>query len=226
MKASSRTLTFIVAATLLAAFAFSPWMDRLSDRSFAWHMLQHLLLLYPIPLALLAARPFDVFAAVAPKAWVATTVRATRPFEIFATAPIALAFFVGVLWVTHFSSLYELALDNVWLHLIEHALYLACGIAFWLPVVAPPPLRPLSHPARILYLAVALPQGALLGMALFAPQAPLYPHYARTAASSAQALADQHAAAAVMWIAGGAVILAAMLVTLGAWAQREAHGQT
>ncbi len=79
---------------------------------------------------------------------------------------------------------------------------------FWLPVIAPPPLRPWSYPARLLYLAVALPQGALLGMALTSAREPLYPHYVAITGSYAAALADQRNAAAIMWIAGGLVVFA------------------
>ncbi|HEX3457658.1 MAG TPA: cytochrome c oxidase assembly protein [Candidatus Baltobacteraceae bacterium] len=216
-----RGLLLLTAAAVVAATALSPPFDRLADRSFAWHMLQHMLLLYPVALLLLAARPFDIFAAVAGKRGAAVTVRAMRRFEAAAAPWITLAFFTAVLWVTHFSSLYERSLENGWMHVGEHALYLLAGMAFWLPVVAPPPIRPLNYPARLLYLMVALPQGALLGLALFAATTPLYAHYLSLAPSAALALDDQRNAAALMWIAGGLAVLLAMLFTLGAWARRE-----
>ncbi len=75
--------------------------------------------------------------------------------------------------------------------------------------------------ARLLYLAVAPPQGALLGMVLVTAPRPLYPHYAVAAGSLKAALADQGNAAALMWILGGAVVFGALLVTLGRWARRE-----
>ena len=216
-----RSLLFLISAAAIAATALSPPFDRLADRSFAWHMLQHMLLLYPVALLLLAARPFEIFAALAGKQGTAVTVRAMRRFEGVAAPWITLAFFTAVLWITHFSSLYERSLENDWVHVGEHALYLLAGVAFWLPVVAPPPIRPLNYPARLLYLVVALPQGALLGLALFSAATPLYAHYLAVAPSAAQALDDQRNAAALMWIAGGLAVLLAMLFTLGAWARRE-----
>jgi putative membrane protein len=216
-----RSATLLFAAALVTGLALSPWLDRLADDSFAWHMVQHLLLLYPVALLLLAARPFELFAALAGKRAVAGAVRAMRPFERLAAPWLTLPVFVAVLWVTHFSQLYEFALDNRWVHAGEHAVYLAAGVAFWLPVVAPPPLRPSGHAVRVLYLIVALPQCALLGMALFSAPAPLYAHYLSSAPSPAQALTDQHNASALMWIAGGLTVLVAMLVTIGAWARRE-----
>lgn len=223
MRRAGRSAAFLIAAAAVAAAALSPPLDALADRSFAWHMLQHVLLLFPVPFLLLAGRPFELFATIAGKSAVTGVVRMTRRLEFLAAPWLTLAFFVAVLWVTHFSPLYELSLGDRWVHVGEHALYIVAGLAFWLPVLAPPPLRPLSFPARLLYLLIALPQGALLGMALFGARAPLYQHYLLTAASLAGALDDQHDAAALMWIVGGLAVLGALLATLGAWAHRESE---
>lgn len=215
---------FLGAAALAAAGAVSPLFDALADRSFAWHMLQHLVLLYVVSLLVLLARPFELFAAIAGKRQTARFVRASRPLHALALPPVALAFFVATLWATHYSGLYEDSLENAWVHAGEHLLYLAAGTIFWLPVVAAPPVRPASFPMRLLYLAVALPQGALLAMALLSARTPLFPHYAAVLGSASAALADQRNAAAVMWIAGGLVVLGALLLTLGEWARRESEG--
>lgn len=195
-------------------------MDRLADTSFAWHMVQHLLLLYAIPLLVLLARPFEWFARWAGKARTASFVRSTRFLHVLCTAPVALVVYIAVLWLAHFSGLYELALEHPWAHIAEHALFLLTGTLFWIPVVAPPPIRPPSFVTRLLYLVVALPQGAFLGAALTSSRVPLYPYYV-AALGSAKALTDQQNAGAVMWIAGGLVVFIALLATLGAWAMRE-----
>lgn len=199
------------------AVALSPQLDALADASFSWHMAQHLLLIFVAPFFLLAAAPFRVFAAVAPKRAVTATVRWSRVVDRAVHPVFCLAFFVGVLWVTHFSGLYEFALSHTWAHVAEHALYLLAGTLFWMPVLAPPPVRPLPFPARILYLLLALPQGALLAFALLSSHRVLYAHYA----ADPNALADQANAAAVMWIGGGLTLFIAFLGTFGAWALRE-----
>ncbi len=221
MTRRHRAALCLAAAALAGAAAISPPLDRLADASFAWHMAQHLMLALLVAPLLLLARPFDAFARVAGKRVTAALVRATRPLHVLALPPVGLVAFVATLWLTHFSPLYELALEYGSVHAAEHLLYLAAGVAFWLPVLAPPPLRPMSYPARLLYLAVALPQGALLGMALGAARGPLYPHYAAAFGSATAALADQQNAAAVMWIGGGFVVFAALLLTLAAWSARE-----
>lgn len=196
-------------------------VDRLADASFAWHMTQHVVLLFAVPLLALLARPFDLFTRIAPKETVAVFVRRTKPLHVLASPPVAYAIFVAALWGTHFTPLYQLALERPWVHVCEHALYLTAGTIFWLPVVSPPPLRPVSYPIRAFYLFAALPQGALLAATISSARTPLYAHYAAVEPLG-RALADQQNAAAVMWIAGGFAIFIALLSTLGVWAAHEA----
>lgn len=205
------------AAAGIFAVALSPLLDSLADRSFAWHMVQHMLLLFVVPFFALLAAPFRLVNELAPKRFVASVVRLSRVFEVLARPPVALAIFLGVLWATHFSGMYEFSLDNEWAHVLEHALYFGAGLLFWSPVLAPPPLRPFSFPVRILYLLVALPQGALLAFALAGSGHVLYSHYS----AYPDAFADQSNAAAVMWIGGGLILFSAFLGTFGAWALRE-----
>jgi hypothetical protein len=126
------------------------------------------------------------------------------------------------MWLTHFTGLYDVALRSRPAHVAEHLLYIAAGTLFWLPVLAPPPLRPLPYPARLFYLAIALPQGALIAMAINGARAPLYAHYVATEGWR-NALVDQSNAAAVMWLFGGLVVFVAFLATLAVWAHRESE---
>lgn len=194
-------------------------IDRLVDTSFAWHMVQHLVLLFVIPPLLFAVQPFRILSRRMKKQHVASLVVALRPLHALAHPVVALAIFVATMWATHFTPLYEYALEHAWAHAAEHALYLFAGIAFWLPVFCPPPVKPIPYPLRLLYLMVALPQGALLAFAIDSAQRPLYAHYALRAGASA--LADQHNAAAIMWIGGGLAVFTAFLITIAIWATRE-----
>lgn len=225
MTAPVRAVLFASAAALLLAATAGPPLDRLADDSFTWHMAQHLSLLYAIPLLAVLASPFSLLPTIFGKARVAGFVTAVRPLHIAAQPAVALTCFAAVLWSTHFSGLYQLALLHPQYHLFEHALFLAAGLLFWLPVLSPPPLRSIGFPSKLLYLVIALPQGALVAMAIDAARAPLYPHYAAVEGQRA-ALADQQSAAALMWIAGGLFLLCAFLTTLGAWAKRESDSDS
>ena len=115
-----------------------------------------------------------------------------------------------MLYGTHFSPLYERALENETVHAAEHALFLTAALLYWMPIfaVAPAP-HARSHPVRILALFLSLPASAFLGFAFYVTNRVLYPHYA----AQPDALADQMNAGAVMWLtrrdagaAGAAVV--------------------
>ncbi len=213
------SLVYLGAAALTFVLSVFGPMDARADGSFAWHMVQHLALLFAVPLLLLLAHPLEWLGS--PRApWRRSLVRAARstPVRLLCSPAACLLLFIAVLWGVHFTSLYEAALEHPLIHVGEHLLLLATGLFFWLPVVAPAPLRVPPQPVRALYLFVALPQGALLSVALLAARHPLYAHYAGPGA-----LADQHAAAAVMWVGGGAIVLGAFLAVMARWAARERY---
>lgn len=223
-----RVLAFI-SGSVLFALALSPWADALADTSFAAHMVQHMVLLSIAPPLILLGAPLLLAVAVPPH-------RIARRITAFADsgfgrallAPItAWLLYVFVLWGAHFSPLYELALEHPAVHVLEHALFIACAFLFWNAVVqigyAP---RPVPYAARIFYLFLAIPQGAFLGFALNATRGVLYPHYAAAFGSSSLALADQHNGGDVMWLLGGFLMFAAFMCTAGAWAASEHRAQT
>jgi putative membrane protein len=221
MRRSRRrsSLIFGMAAALSFGLAVSGPIDARSDASFAWHMAQHLALLFVVPLFVLLAHPLEWFGS--PRArWRRGLVRLARsaPVRGLCSPATCLLIFIGVLWGTHFTPLYEAALEHPLIHIGEHLLLLTTGLFFWLPIVAPPPLPVPPHPVRALYLFMALPQGALLAVALLAARHPLYPHYA-----GPLAMADQHAAAAVMWVGGGAIVFGAFITIMARWAVRERY---
>lgn len=211
---------FLAAGSACAVIAVSSPVDALADRSFAWHMVQHLALCLIAPVLLLLGRPLQLFVRRVPKAAVRSVAVLSRAVRIVTYPAIALPAFVFTLWVVHFSPLYERALEAPIVHVGEHALLFGAGLLFWFCVVepfdAPPSLGP---PARAFYLFVALPQCALVGVAIDSARRPLYAHYVRALGSAA--LHDQHDAAAIMWLGSGTVVFAAILLVLAGWARRE-----
>lgn len=128
---------------------------------------------------------------------------------------ITWAVFGLVMWITHFSPLYQAALENELLHVAEHALYLSAGLLFWMPAIGSDPFsrRALPHPARLGYLAAALPVQSFLGLALYSSGRPLYDGYPD--------LTDQRAGALIMWLGGDFVFVVAIALAIGAWMRAE-----
>ena len=99
--------------------------------------------------------------------------------RILAFPVVAWIIFASVMWVSHFSPLFDAALEDPLVHDLEHALFLGAGLLFWWPAVAldPAPWR-MPHPARALYVFLQMPQNTFLAVVILSAPAVLYPHYA------------------------------------------------
>jgi cytochrome c oxidase assembly factor CtaG len=216
---AARAVAFGAGLAVVAAALAGP-LDDLADASLAWHMVQHLALVtLAAPLLLLGA-PHRVALGALPARPAAAVARllASAPLRVLTHPALAWLQFALILYGTHFSPLYEAALENGAVHVAEHALYLTSALIFWMPLlaVAPAPHAP-PHPVRLFALFLALPMSAFLGFAFWVARSPLYAHYAAHPA----ALDDQRNAGAVMWLAGGAPLLLALLWCLADWGARE-----
>jgi putative membrane protein len=210
---------FIAGLVVIAAALTGP-LDELADRSLAWHMVQHLaLVVLAAPLLLLGAPHRLALAALPPRAAASLArILTSAPLRLLTHPVVAWLQFALILYGAHFSPLYEAALENEAVHAAEHALFLTSAIVFWTPLlaVAPAPHAP-PHPARLLALFLALPMSAFLGFAFWVTRSVLYAHYAGVPG----ALDDQRNAGAVMWLAGGAPLLLAILWCIADWGARE-----
>lgn len=216
-----RYFTGAVAVTALALL--SP-VATLSDERFSVHMVEHLLLLFgsapllalsaPVTLALQAARS-DVRRTVLLRAL------NSRPVKVLSHPVLAWVVFAGVMYASHFSSLYDAALRRPLLHGVEHLLYLAAAALFWWPVVRRDPVPgSFPWPARLLYLGLAMPYQSLLGLAIYSSNSPLYASYLAHG-SRQQVLDDQHLAGAIMWIVGDVLMLIAIGLAATGWVRHE-----
>jgi len=128
---------------------------------------------------------------------------------------LAWLLFAATGWLVHFTPLFETATESIPVHVFEHALLLGGALLFWAQVVGR--AATLSHPLRLLYLVVAMPQNTFVALAIFSTSRVLYPHYG----SGREALDDQRLAGGIMWVAGDLVLLVAVLVVAAAWARHE-----
>ena len=207
------------------AAALGPPLDGLSAWFLSAHMAQHLLLMLVAAPLVLVGTPLRL----ARQSGVAVVERASarlahsRLLAALTWPPAAWALFAAVLAGSHFTPLYETALEHPAVHVLEHALYLGAALVFWYPIVGLEPSRwPLGYGARLLYVASALPVQSLVGLAIFSARRPLYPHYAMTAAVRGTAmLADQQTGGIIMWLGGGLPVIGAMLLIAAAWAAAD-----
>ena len=126
------------------------------------------------------------------------------------------------MWASHFSPMFDEALEHPLIHQVEHLLYLSAALLFWWPVVGadPAPWR-LPYPLRILYVFLQMPQNTFLALAIYSASAPLYAHYATLDLGWVTALDDQRLAGGLMWIAGDLLFVSAMVALAVAWMRQE-----
>jgi putative copper resistance protein D len=221
-----RRSAFFLGGLLAIAIALQSGIERYDTSLFSIHMVQHILLtLVAAPLIALGA-PVTLLLRVATPArrrrWILPVLhsRLLRVLSFPVVAWIALA---AVMWGTHVSGLFDVALENRFVHDLEHVLYLIAALLFWWPAVGldPSPWR-MSHPVRVLYVFLQMPQNTLLAVVILNATTPLYLHYASLLRSwGPSALFDQQVAAGIMWLTGDLLFIAAMAAIMVGWMRHE-----
>ena len=220
-----RSLAFLSGLATIAVALLSG-LGRYDTALFSVHMVQHILLtLVAAPLIVLGAPVTLLLRAATPAVrgrWLLPMLH-SRALRIVGQPVVAWLLFAGVMWASHFSALFDLALENPLVHDLEHGAFLAAALLFWWPVIGldPSPHR-LSHPARVLYTFLQMPQNSFLAVAILFAGAPLYVHYATLGSPwGIDALADQELAAGIMWLVGDAIFLVAVIGLVAAWLRHD-----
>ncbi len=227
------TLFFLGLVALVAALASG--IELLAGDLFSVHMLQHMLLtVVAAPLLMLGAPirpllrglPADVRSGVVrPLAGSG----AMRGLMHFLRHPlVAVAIYVGGLYLWHWPPLYDAAVQNVALHALEHAHFMVGALLFWSVVIDPEPFKgTLPYAARIVYLLLAgAAQNTLLGGLLSFSSRVLYTHYIETTQRlGVDTLTDQRIGGAIMWVPGDAIFLAAVSGAFFMWLEHEEREQ-
>jgi cytochrome c oxidase assembly factor CtaG len=224
-----RTVAFL-AGMLALAFALVSGIERYDTSLFSIHMVQHvLLMLVAAPLLALAAPVTLVLrlsSAETRRRWLLPVLH-SRVVGFLAHPVVAWVMFAVMMWATHFSPLFNASLEDPFIHDLEHVLFLSGALLFWWPAVAldPAPWR-MSHPARIGYLFTQMTQNTFLAVVILNATTVLYPHYATLVRPwGMAAIDDQRLAAGIMWIAGDAVFLTAILAVVAGWMRAEARNE-
>jgi cytochrome c oxidase assembly factor CtaG len=190
------------------------------------HMVQHLLLAMVAPPLLALGAPVTLLLRIAsPRARhrLVVPVLHSRVVRVISSPLVAWPLFAAAMWLTHFSPLYNAALEDPTVHDAEHLVYLASGLLFWWPVVAADPIpRRLGYGARLAYVGLQMPVNAAVGLAIYFAPTVLYPHYATIErAWGPDALTDQQIGGVVMWGAGDLLLLVAIPAVIAAWMRAD-----
>ena len=215
-----RTAAF-AGALLVLLLALQSVIERYDTALFSDHMVQHLILLFPVPVLLLQSGPVTLALRVASPRWRARLLSLlhSRVVAVVTHPLVGWVLLASVMWATHLSLLFDAALEDPFIHDVEHSLYLVCALIFWAPIFSVDPVRHrLSCPAALGYLLTQMPQNSFLGVAIMWAPTVLYPHYATLRRPwGPTPLEDQQFAGALMWMLGDILFLLAIFVVLAAW---------
>ena len=214
-----RGWTFAGGWLALAAAVVSP-LHQAGERSFAFHMLEHeMLMLVAAPLLVLS-RPVGVMLWAFPFSARLALGRAgrsgwiQRPWRALSEPVTATLLQAAALWLWHLPSLFDLALQSPGWHIAQHLSFLVTALLFWSSVLAR--RHGVAQAVGSLFLT-SLVTGAL-GAFMALSSSPWYARYAALGMNpwGLTPAEDQQLAGLLMWVPGGLVHALAALWLLGA----------
>ena len=227
------TLFFLGLATLVLALASG--IEILAGDLFSIHMVQHMLLTTVAAPLLMLGAPIRPFLRGLPASVRRSVVRpiagsplARGLMHLLRHPLVAVGIYVGGLYLWHWPTLYDAAVENPALHGLEHAHFLIGALLFWSVVIDPEPFKgTLPYAARIVYVLLAgAAQNTLLGGLLAFSTRVLYTHYIDTTARlGVDTLTDQRIGGAIMWVPGDAIFLIAVSGAFFIWLENEERDQ-
>lgn len=204
--------------TLLVFLAVGSPLDEISEKYlFTAHMLQHIILIYPVPVLWLLGIPRGFFEVLLAMEWSAPLLR------FFCRPAVALLTFNLVFYFWHVPALYEWALRDDKIHFLEHATFMGTAVIQWIPLVRP--LYPFHYAGQLLYLLVGvILQSPLFFMLAFMNRC-FYPTYLQAPRICFMSPAvDQQSGAILMKLAAMLVMFVALIIIFGRWYHEENAG--
>ena len=193
-----------------------PVHDLSDDYLFSAHMVQHLLLTLAMPPLLLAGVPGWMIRGPLAKRFIAPASR------FFTSAPIAFVVFNLVIAAWHLPPLYNAAMANHNIHIVEHLMFMVAAVLMWWPLMSQIPELPrLAYPGQMLYSFLMSIPMSIVAIYIAMSDHVLYPAYAAAPrVFSLSPLEDQLLGALIMWIPGGIIFYIIMTVVFFKWNAR------
>ena len=222
-----RTVAFVGAQVALG-FALLSGIEQYDTTLFSVHMVQHILLmLVAAPLIAMSA-PITLVLRVSShetrRRWILPVLH-SRVVRVLAFPVFGWVLFAAVMWIAHFSPLFNAALEDPFIHQLEHLLFIGTALIFWWPAVAldPAPWR-MSHPGRVVHLFMEMTQNTFLAVVILNVGTVMYAHYETVVRDwGPTPLEDQRLAAGIMWIVGDFVFIAAIMAVVFGWVRFDAR---
>src|SRR6185503_19267798 len=135
---------------------------------------------------------------------------------------VCFAAFNLVIAAWHLPVLYNAAMANHGVHIVEHLMFMASAVMLWWPILSPLPELPrLSYPLQMLYLFLLTIPMSIIAICIGYADHILYPAYASAPRIwGITPMQDQLLGALIMWIPGGLFFFVIISVVFFRWQQR------
>ena len=197
-------------AMLALLLALASPIDSLGeDYLFSAHMLQHVLLGDIAPVLLLLSLSRVLLRPVTRR-----LMSLERALGRFASPLTGLALWLVLVYLWHLPPLYEAAIENPFVHLLEHVSFFTAGLAVWWPLVQPVPMRRrLTGLWTVAYIGAAKFGLAALGLYLTWSGNVLFEYYEGVPRIwGLDAIEDQNAGGAIMMVEQSLTFVIALVV--------------
>jgi len=213
--------SFVGGLVILFLTLNGPLHDLSDYYLFSAHMVQHLILTLVVPPMLLLGTP----------GWMLRPL--LRMPGLFALArkltTVGACFIVFnvVLTLWHLPPMYNLALANHEVHIVQHLTFIAASVLMWWPLTSMLPELPrASYPAQMLYCFLLTLPMTVLAICITMADTLLYPLYAQAPrVLGISPMMDQQYGGLIMWIAGGVFFYSIMTVVFFQWSGRGEDDQ-
>lgn len=211
--ASRMQIAWFALSELILVIALLSPIDAIGDQYlFSVHMVQHLLLASLWPVIFLLSLPvWLVRPLIRPNL-------AGSLLEFLTLPVVALTLFNLDLIAWHLPPLYDLTLQNEWVHVAEHLSFMVFGLFNLWPVLNPIRELRLPYPLQVLYLFVDGMVMMVLGILFtFSPIAFYAPYVAAPRLWSFSAVSDQQLGGLIMWYPGNLPYGVLLIVAFYRW---------
>jgi putative membrane protein len=193
--------SFLIGIAIVFCSLQGPLHELSDTYLFSAHMVQHLLITLVFPPLLIRGIPSWMWKPV-------TDIPVLRAFGRGLTdARVAFAVAIGTLYLWHVPAMYEWAMADHNVHIVEHLMFMASAVVMWWPVHSKiEEIPPLSPGLRMVYLFILTIPMKGLGAILTVSDYILYPFYSvQPRVFGLDPMEDQRTGGLFMWLPGGLV---------------------
>jgi putative membrane protein len=207
---------FVSGLVILFLTLNGPLHDLSDYYLFSAHMVQHLILTLVVPPLLILGTP----------GWMLRPLLRNRAtFAVarkFTTVSACFLVFNVVLTLWHLPPMYNLALANHNVHIVQHLMFIAASVLMWWPLSSMMPELPrAAYPAQMLYCFLLTLPMTVIAICIAMADTLLYPLYAQAPrVLGISPMMDQQYGGLIMWIPGGVFFYSIMTVVFFKWSGR------